>query len=522
MVSPTSASQAERQIGEDVSNQLGNASPDPRTSAPLSIKTPSASLPRNGHFYASSDQESSIADFLVGGGSISTAGDAEDFFRRYGSRTNDDSSAFGTTSTEEGPSLAKGFIDYISDLEARVRQLEAQLSPRAHEALKTPDTVREEEPVPFEALPYKFEMKFFEAAAELDLSGNFKAERESMSDTFRSHVDERHFLRVAYFWRDVPSNTPARDPMPDDIKLFALRIDSKPIAKFLRSISGDMIERGPVVELIAPFRILIENYHSLRCRMEEVQTEFAKAQSSETREAIDHFHLALQFMDLYLAKERSTYEAVKHATATRINFENLWMLFGFDESIYCPQRRGGQEVENLLGSDAFRAEKRSAPQVYRVLGSIGGLPLIDGVERLGADNYEHQPKTQARPTTVDNMSVSRTGRQHLSIGERFGPLSVYCFHIDYNGKRYGAVRDVFVFKPFEDDIEITSLEAYPIRFLHQASKRAKIHSLEDLAARGRKFVQLTATSHMNYEGWTAADPKEEVCWSFLRVYYTES
>lgn len=513
MVSPTTVTPTEETFRDAALNQPENTSPGPRRSSPLSIQTPSASIPRRGHFYTSSDQQSSIADFLVGGGgNFSQAGDAEDFFRTYGNRVNDDVSAFGTTSTQEGPSLAKGFIEYISDLEARVRQLESQLSLRNHEDLKTPDTVRDEEAVPFETLPFRFEMKFFEATAELDLSGNFKAERETMADTFRSHVDSRHFLRVAYFWRDVPSGPPEQEPMPDDIKVFALRIDSFPITKFLRGLSGDLIERGSVVELVAPFRILIENYHGLRSHLVEVQTEFSKDNTTETQEAISHFHLILQFMDLYLARDLRIYEDMRQARTTNVSFENLWMLFGLDEIIYCPLKHGGQEIENMLGPETLRTRRHFTPQAYRVLGSIGGLPLSSGRDHSGPKGSSSLSSALPVNTMSNAHSATPSGAGHyMGIRERFGPLYVYCFYIDYDGKHYGAARDVFVFKPFEDEVDITRLEAYPVRFLGQTPETSSnTRHVKDLIARGRKFVDLTVASHMNYEGWTASDYREEV------------
>lgn len=492
--------------------QAEHASPGRKRSPSLSIHTPSASIPRRGHFYTSSDQQSSIADFIVGGGgSFSQAGDADDFFRTYEGRTNDDVSAFGTSSTQpQGPNLAKGFVEYISDLEARVRQLEAQLSLRAHDGLRTPDTVRDEEEAvgPFEALPFRFEMKFFEATAELELSGSFKAEREAMCNTFRSHVDERHFLRVAYLWRDAPgpsSGQPVeQDPMPDDIKVFALRIDSAPVTRFLSSRSGDLIERGPVIELVAPFRILIENYHPLRSHLVQLQADAAKSGAADTQEAINHFHLMLQFMDLYLGKDLGVYEDVKQAKATKISFENLWMLFGYGETLFCPLKRGGQEIENMLGPETLRTRSHPTPQAYRVLGSIGGLPLTSGIDYARPD-----------PSTVDTHEHATTphaGGYYMGIRERFGPLYVYCFYIDFDGKKYGAARDVFLFKPFEGEADITSLEAYPVRFLGQTAETdGSIRHVKDLVARGRKFIDLTVPSHMNYEGWTTSDYTEEVC-----------
>lgn len=495
-------------------SQPENSSPARKRSPSLSIQTPSASIPRRGHFYTSSDQQSSIADFIVGGGgSFSQAGDAEDFFRTYGGRVNDDVSAFGTSSTQQGPNLAKGFVEYISDLEARVRQLESQLSLRNHDGLRTPDTVRDEEAVPFEALPFRFEMKFFEATAELELSGSFKAEREAMCNTFRSHVDERHFLRVAYLWRDAPSGQSEQDPMPDDIKVFALRIDSAPVTRFLSSRSGDLIERGPVIELVAPFRILIENYHPLRSHLVQLQADSAKSSAADTQEAISHFHLMLQFMDLYLGKDLSVYEDVKQAKSTKISFENLWMLFGYGETIFCPLKRGGQEIENMLGPETLRTRSHLTPQAYRVLGSIGGLPFTSGIDhaRPEALNNLH-PKSD--PSTVDtyHATTPHVGGYYMGIRERFGPLYVYCFYIDFDGKKYGAAHDVFLFKPFEGEADITSLEAYPVRFLDQITETdSSIRHVEDLVARGRKFIDLTVPSHMNYEGWTTSDYTEEVC-----------
>lgn len=395
-----------------------------------------------------------------------------------------DGSVFGAT-PKSPLANGKGFMEYIDDLETRVKQLESQL---LLDKTKAEEMAKDGEPgPPIDTPTFKFEMKFFDAQIELEPSGNFKTERETMKGTFRSHVDDRHFLRVAYTWReDSPRSSPEM-PMPDEIKGFALRLDSPPISKFLAASCAGNVARGSVVELMAPFRMLVENYHHLRGHLVGLQERLAENKTDERQEEADHFHLLFQFMDLYLARDLSIYEDLKQATVTRISFENLWMLFGLEETLYCQQKRGGQEVPNLLGADPLLTRGRASPQAYRVLGAIGGLPKTSS-----AGEGKQQQTSQS------------------CVRDNFGPLHVYCFHVDFDGQRYRAVRDVFVFRPFEGMVEIISLEAYPGRFGAQP--------MDDFANRGRKFVDMTAVSHMNYEGLTASPKcKEEVRKNEARV-----
>lgn len=84
-------------------------------------------------------------------------------------------------------------------------------------------------------------------------------------------------------------------------------------------------------------------------------------------------------------------------------------------------------------------------------------------------------------------------------------LYVFCFYL---GTRYGKIvilNDGIRFPPFDGEVEIISLEAYPIRYrTHSAA------SSEDLVARGRKFIDLMLVRHRKYEGLTASEKAEEI------------
>jgi hypothetical protein len=169
----------------------------------------------------------------------------------------------------KGPSLVKSFVDYVHDLETRMKKVEAKLNIKSKEAINVVKT---------HVSAFKFETRFYNIMDDLDEYGDFKEERESTSNTFRSQTDSRHFIRVAYTWKEDAVAQPDLEnllSLPDsqDINIFALRISSVPISKFLREIYGTQVERLDLVELISPFRILIRHYSQFRDHLSKLREQ---------------------------------------------------------------------------------------------------------------------------------------------------------------------------------------------------------------------------------------------------------
>ncbi|KAL2289203.1 hypothetical protein FJTKL_02231 [Diaporthe vaccinii] len=76
-------------------------------------------------------------------------------------------------------------------------------------------------------------------------------------------------------------------------------------------------------------------------------------------------------------------------------------------------------------------------------------------------------------------------------------------YVDFDGTKYGTDMEVFVFKPFDGQVLVKDLEAYPLKYFVK-------HGSNDLVQRGRKFVDLTASPcHMWHAGITIGETKEE-------------
>ncbi|KAK3331865.1 hypothetical protein B0T19DRAFT_354221 [Cercophora scortea] len=91
--------------------------------------------------------------------------------------------------------------------------------------------------------------------------------------------------------------------------------------------------------------------------------------------ALPHFQAFLAFIDKYLGKEIHLYERLREGKESHIAFENLWMLFDANETIYCPYREAGTDVYNNIEGRDHTPIRRHTPQAYRVVATSGGMPL---------------------------------------------------------------------------------------------------------------------------------------------------
>lgn len=122
------------------------------------------------------------------------------------------------------------------------------------------------------------------------------------------------------------------------------------------------------------------------------------------------------------------------------------------------------------------------PQAYRVSASLGGYRYLLG-ESLSSTNSSLAPDTKSK----------------------YNALLVFGFYLDHDFGKILIRNDAFRFPPFDGEVEITSLEAYPIRY-----RRQSVTNCEDLVARGIMFVDLMLARHRKYDGLTASAKAEEV------------
>ncbi|KAI0132944.1 P-loop containing nucleoside triphosphate hydrolase protein [Xylariales sp. AK1849] len=203
-------------------------------------------------------------------------------------------------------------------------------------------------------------------------------------------------------------------------------------------------------------------------------------------------------MDEHLAGPIKRYEEARAGKLKTIAFEDLWMLFKPGDVIFTPFRRGSPAsinpapppppppgmrpgtVGQRSGGIVRQGIGRDTPQAYRIISVLGGrhfaVPLGD----------------KAKKTNV------------------YSQLKVLCYYIDFNGLRYDCVSDVFNFRPFENEVEITNLDAYPLAYASIDEKKGKEQMTEYLKRRGQQFVEVSEVSHKLYEGLAFGATREEI------------
>ncbi|KAK3349666.1 hypothetical protein B0T25DRAFT_247604 [Lasiosphaeria hispida] len=242
--------------------------------------------------------------------------------------------------------------------------------------------------------------------------------------------------------------------------------------------------------------------------------------------AIPHFRTLLDFIDKYLGKQIQLYTRLREGKETRIAFENLWMLFESKDTIYCPLREVSGDLSSLGLSpqpppgppgmppppNSYQPLRRYTSQAYRVVATAGGMPLTHAVAKSHGSNVKDVQEVSLSNSFLDNegktnVDVIADILQHAQLGaisrrvrSSYSELYVYCFYVDFNGSQYGTMRDIFVFKPYEREMDIRSLTAYPVCYADN----------EMLQKRGKAFMDATRVSHMQYEGLTTGPNREDI------------
>ncbi|KAI0593411.1 hypothetical protein F4775DRAFT_578016 [Biscogniauxia sp. FL1348] len=436
--------------------------------------------------------------------------------------------------------LVESLVDYMHGLESRIKDLESKLGSKLD---SKPES--EEGRNRFILADTELTVHFFHLADEVLPGGQFRSQ-EKIGNTFRSINAPRHFIRVLYRWKNhVPiSQRKIYDdpPDPSDIEVVGIRIDSRPLYTFYaRSLMPAYGGQFPVLEFYRPYRAIIYGLQELQehiINLENPQStsdnptyeNHFKQQEHDghsglkkdatkptenvmheptigltpfgTATELSHFREFMNFVQKYLEQPLSIYKSVQAGSCTKLSFENLWMLFNTNETIYCPGKRVRQELAQKVSRKITKIYTGNTywPQAFRVVECKGGLG-IGPIHR--SQFHDYLPMSQSRQDTIQDQSYE-------GIRESFSELVVYCFTVRFNAQKYGPSTDFFIFKPFDGEIEITDLEAYPIRFHPQ-----KDSIVQRLLDRGRKFIDISTVSHMSYDGLTVGDTKEEISSSVM-------
>lgn len=235
----------------------------------------------------------------------------------------------------------------------------------------------------------------------------------------------------------------------------------------------------------------------------------------QTRVALDHFKALNKFIVEYIGPELRKFQLIKKAFTegseegiiTKISFPDLWMLYQPGSTIYCASRAGGtQKVRNSENDDSISAHPKRTPQAYRILATSGGM--LTGASFGTAPGYPTAymydlPPAYARKDQMLEGEEEGTP-SWMRVKERYSDLVVHCYYIDYDSKKWSAVPDGFIFRPFEGEVDISTLEAYPLTPGQEIWNAMK--------ERGKRFINMTLVSYCEYDGLTVggSQDREEV------------
>ncbi|KAL6400479.1 P-loop containing nucleoside triphosphate hydrolase [Ilyonectria robusta] len=316
---------------------------------------------------------------------------------------------------------------------------------------------------------------------------------ESSKETFRSLVDPTHVLRVGYSlgWGISRITQPVLHSLPDSAVIWAIRIESEPISAFFKQLVDPDISDGSIIEMEKPFRTLIRNFAAISKHLDGLERMYRSvkvrcpltriANKHSTLEELDHFRLLAGFINCHLKRSLLLYCQVQRETIRQIAFPDLWMLYDFDTAIYHSEPElGSLRSQSKTIGDVYgeHGTGSSYKQAYRVMATVGGIPLHTGLQRTigGQDPAQHESKSLE------------------SVKGTYSALRVVYYRIDYDSNKWAPIHEVFELDPFEGTVDIASLGLFPIHKADQVSNKVR--------ERGEKFVRMTEISHWTHDGLT--------------------
>ncbi|KAK5653012.1 hypothetical protein OQA88_9298 [Cercophora sp. LCS_1] len=444
----------------------------------------------------------------------------------------------------QASNLVRGVVDYLRVLEDRLERLENEKEDRrSRDSSPSPEPKSPASEAGSEEIPLGFSLaiRFYDSRSYLNQWGDLPDVHRDIKSSpwrdpgaFQRGIGVQDLVRVLYTpTTAAPSpgyQAASEPPSPADadIDIMMICIDSFDVSNFIRgSVPGVPVTfmDGKLLKVGKPFRPLLRNYARMKEHFAILDSKFGDSPRGDqihrdeqegtpepnhsnptaqqyTRLAWSHFKIVLEFLDEYLAESISLYGRLRSGAVQHVAYENLWMLFDAEDIIYAPARDATQaEYVPALGMVpgteavpiAASRMRQNTPQAFRVLASSGGLPTSKSLVPNRVLDGEFVPSPES---AIQSDKVIRR------IRDTFTEFYVSCLYIDFNGVQYGIVRELFVFRPYEDEMEIKNLQAFPVCYVQGLA--------DSLLDRGRTFIKMTSVSHIQYEGMTTGVKREEV------------
>ncbi|KAH8755768.1 hypothetical protein F5883DRAFT_177083 [Diaporthe sp. PMI_573] len=186
--------------------------------------------------------------------------------------------------------------------------------------------------------------------------------------------------------------------------------------------------------------------------------------------AKEHIRLYIDFVEKHIVP---MWVEARRSTKHKVRFSDLPMYFRPGDVLFEPLRAGDNKKRaGNAGSYAARNEGLAVNQNYwKLCHAQFQDPLTDG-GRGGLDK------------DLGGRILNHTFR-------------LFCFHVDFDGDRYGPVGCEIEISYFKGEIDIRSLIAYPLRFSADAKQTSN-----ELTGRAKNFLSYVRERHLSYDGWT--------------------
>jgi hypothetical protein len=190
--------------------------------------------------------------------------------------------------------------------------------------------------------------------------------------------------------------------------------------------------------------------------------------------ALEDLRCYVKFVDEKLLPELERYHEATYSGRLKVRFDDLWYLFRPGDLIFVPQK----------------ALKQATKDHIRYL----GVPVEDTSHETSM--YQKIWRLHNGQIPPAEISPSVAG---ISPAKHFG---AWCYYLDYDGSKYGAVQYRFEIRYFEGEKDVRELDFYPLRFAPGADEL--LREAEEL---GRLFTESVSRWHLSYNGWTfVTDP----------------
>ncbi|KAJ2993128.1 hypothetical protein NUW58_g1941 [Xylaria curta] len=281
----------------------------------------------------------------------------------------------------------------------------------------------------------------------------------------------------------LPSNdssTISKDsytPMPDRI-----RINGEPLLLLLREAIGigDSFKDPCVV--LKPFKLLVHNERHIRNLYSQLQEKFEN-KSAPLSGHQDDTDDSGSFKGTSVHGEKSGDLLVRLSTEQA--YKELGCLIKFmDEDLKVLKHLDDGSMSEIYFSDLWHVFKpgeeviisQKPHQAYRVLQATGGRPYLC-------------------PPIDENEENDTTWNTLYRIPEKSSRFVVSCYHVGFDGIRFGPVTQLFDIQEYDGLRDITSLPIYPLRFAKDSDIVRKT-----LLENGHTFLKVLRGGHRQYSG----------------------